>query len=226
VEARGEGIMSRKRTSFTTEFKTQVVLEALRGDLSISQLASKYTITSKNILNWKQLFLNNASLAFEATNTTKDSKAELAKLKKENDKLNSLLSTLASERDAAITKLQGLDVSVKKKLIDTKFQKLSIARQCEIINLNRTSLYYAPKPTDDKDSKIINRIQEIHTTSSSYGYRMMHQQLVNEGYHIGVNKVHKLMKMMEIQAKQKHDDQNKIHPYLLHDLELAKPTKL
>jgi len=108
VEARGEGIMSRKRTSFTTEFKTQVVLEALRGDLSISQLASKYTITSKNILNWKQLFLNNASLAFEATNTTKDSKAELAKLKKENDKLNSLLSTLASERDYAVEKLKKL----------------------------------------------------------------------------------------------------------------------
>jgi len=55
---------------------------------------------------------------------------------------------------------------------------------------------------------------------------MMHQQLVKEGYQIGVNKVHKLMKMMELQAKQKNDDQNKIHPYLLHTLDLANPTKL
>ena len=136
--------MSRKRSSFTTEFKTLVVLEALQGELTISQLATKYAITSKNILNWKQLFLDNATLAFEATDSTKSSKAELAKLKKENEKLNAKLNNLTSERDAAITKLQGLDVAVKKKLIDTQFSKLSIARQCEIINLNRTSLYYAP----------------------------------------------------------------------------------
>ncbi len=219
--------MSRIRSSFTTEFKTQVVLEALKGELTVSQLATKYEITSKNILNWKQLFLENATLAFESSNTPKSSKAELDKLKKENDKLNSKLSSLTSERDTAVTKLQGLDVSVKKKLIDTNFKKLSIARQCEIINLNRTSLYYTPKQTDNKDLKIINRIHEIHTTiSSSYGYRMMHQQLIEEGYHIGVNKVHKLMKLMELQPKQKNDDQNKIHPYLLHDLDLANPTKL
>jgi len=220
-------MMSRKRSTFTTEFKTHVVLEALQGELTISQLATKYAITSKNILNWKQLFLDNAALAFEATDSTKSSKAELAKLKKENEKLNAQLTNVASQRDAAITKLQGLDVAVKKKLIDTHYSKLSIARQCEIINLNRTSLYYAPKPTDDKDAKIIHRIQEIHTSiSSAYGYRMMHQQLIKEGYRIGVNKVHKLMKMMELHAKQKQDDQNKIHPYLLHDLSLAKPTKL
>ena len=72
VEARGEGIMSRKRTSFTTEFKTQVVLEALRGDLSISQLASKYTITSKNILNWKQLFFTGMGGRKQARSQTSD----------------------------------------------------------------------------------------------------------------------------------------------------------
>jgi transposase-like protein len=103
-----EVIMRRKRSSFTTEFKTHVVLEALKGELSIPQLAIKYAITSKNILNWKQLFLDNAALAFEATDSTKSSKAELAKLKKENEKLASKLSSLTSERDYAIEKLKDL----------------------------------------------------------------------------------------------------------------------
>ena len=102
--------MRKKRSSFTTEFKTLVVLEALKGELTISQLATKYAITSKNLLNWKQLFLDNAALAFEANNSTKSSKAELAKLKKENEKLASKLSSLASERDYAIEKLKDLDL--------------------------------------------------------------------------------------------------------------------
>ena len=102
--------MSRIRSSFTTEFKTQVVLEALKGELTVSQLATKYNITAKNILNWKQLFLENASLAFEASSTPKSSKAELDKLKKENDKLNSKLSSLISERDYALEKLKDLSL--------------------------------------------------------------------------------------------------------------------
>lgn len=35
------------------------------------------------------------------------------------------------------------------------------------------------------------------TDATSYGYRTMHQILIKEGYKIGVNKVHKLMKLLE-----------------------------
>ena len=100
--------MSRKRTLFSTEFKTQVVLELLKGELTVTQLAIKYDITSKNILNWKQLFLENAALAFDSSNATKSSKAELEKLKKENEKLASKLFDLTLERDYAVEKLKDL----------------------------------------------------------------------------------------------------------------------
>ena len=57
--------MSRKQKKFSAEFKAKIVSEALSGDLTISEIASKYSITSKNILNWKKYFLSNASLIFD-----------------------------------------------------------------------------------------------------------------------------------------------------------------
>ena len=54
---------------------------------------------------------------------------------------------------------------------------------------------------DEYDLTIMRRIDQIYTDiSSSYGYRNMHQQLWEDGYGIGINKVNKLMNTMGIQA--------------------------
>ncbi|MFZ9035940.1 MAG: transposase [Francisellaceae bacterium] len=44
--------MIKKRTIYSAEFKTKVVLEALRDDLTLAQCASKHNVTTKNIQNW------------------------------------------------------------------------------------------------------------------------------------------------------------------------------
>jgi transposase len=46
--------MSRKRRKFSPEFKARVALEALSGDQTISELASKYGVHPNQISNWKQ----------------------------------------------------------------------------------------------------------------------------------------------------------------------------
>jgi len=45
---------------FSSEEKTKVVLELIKEDTTLSQLASKYEISSKTIQNWKKQFLANA----------------------------------------------------------------------------------------------------------------------------------------------------------------------
>ena len=52
--------------TYPAEFKTKIVLELLAGDQTVSQIASKYSLISKSIQNWKKVFLANASLAFNA----------------------------------------------------------------------------------------------------------------------------------------------------------------
>lgn len=219
--------MSKQRTSFSPEFKMQVVLESFNANIPTAKLAEKYGTSVKNIMNWKQQFLKNAHLSFDATTP----KSRLESLKKENEKLEKRLMELRREQDEAVKKLQNLDISMKKQIIDTASSSLSIAQQCKIIGLNRPSLYYAPRPSKKNDEAIMERICEIfQTNAASYGYRTMHQLLIKEGYKIGVNKVHKLIKQLEEQgikpSCKKVDATTKEsiqHSHILHDLALAKP---
>ena len=227
--------MSKKRKQYSAEYKTKVVLELLRGDLTVAQVASKYDITAKSLGDWKKQFLENASLAFDLSGATKAYKDEIETLKEENDALAKKLGKTTIERDWAVGKLKSLDLSNKKDLVDSKLSDLPVARQCEMIELNRSTLYYDPKPVAAYDHEIMRRIDEIYTDiSSTYGYRFMHRQLLEDGFSIGVNKVNRLMSVMGIQAifpkKRKltsiKNHEHKIYPYLLKELEITRPNQV
>ena len=75
--------MQKKVKQYTAEFKTQVALEAIKGDKTIAQLASEYEISNKNIQNWKKEVLENAEMIFKRSKSERTHKAEL----QEKDKL-------------------------------------------------------------------------------------------------------------------------------------------
>lgn len=72
--------MKRTRRKFTAEFKTKVVLEALKEQKTIQEIASKFEIHPNQISQWKQQFLANAIDVFEKT-TSKKSEHELEREK-------------------------------------------------------------------------------------------------------------------------------------------------
>ncbi len=57
--------MSKKRTKYTSAFKTKLVLELLQNESTIVQIASKHNILPQNLQNWKKTFLANAEIAME-----------------------------------------------------------------------------------------------------------------------------------------------------------------
>jgi putative transposase len=214
--------MARKKgQTYTPEQKAKIVLELLKEEQTIAQLATQYKVTPKTIQNWKKQFLSNASKVFEDDGKT--NKEELSKLKNENDALARALGRTTIERDWAVGKLKSLDLSDKKDLVDSKLTTLSMTRQAELIELNRTTQYYKPVPFSDTNLKILNRIDEIYTDNPEYGYRMIHQYLLEDGYSIGNNRVLKYMEILGIQALYPHrkkvtsikDKAHPVYPYLL-----------
>ena len=209
--------------NFSAEYKTKVVLELLESELTISQLSKKYEITPKTIQNWKKQFLSNASMAFEPAKVVSEYKTEIEDLKSENDELAKALGKATVERDWALGKLRSLDIPNKRDLVDSKLKDLSMARQCELLKINRSMLYYQPKIMSLYNKKIMDRIDEIYTDNPDYGYRFMHKSLLDEGFTIGRDRTLKYMSIMGIEAlypKQKKSisTQNKAHkvyPYLL-----------
>jgi len=222
-----------KKKTYSAEFKTKVVLELLKEENTIANIASKYSISVQTLKQWKKRFLENASLAFDLGNATKEYKEKIENLEKENEQLAKTLGKTTIERDWAVGKLKSLDLSSKKSLIESKLKEISVMRQCELIGLNRSSLYYKKKPISKDDKKIMQKIEEIYAGISTYGYRRIHKKLKEEGYKIGHNKVHKLMKIMGLEGirpkrkiKNLKKELNKIYPYLLKDIKITKPNQV
>ena len=57
----------RKRRRFTPEFKAKVVLEALRGESSQTELCRRHNLSEDQLSKWKQQFLENAASLFKSS---------------------------------------------------------------------------------------------------------------------------------------------------------------
>ena len=54
-----------KRRSFTSEFKAEVVIEALSGQSSQAELCRKHNLSEEQLSKWKRQLLENAAVLFE-----------------------------------------------------------------------------------------------------------------------------------------------------------------
>lgn len=89
-----------KRRTFTSEFKTKVVIEAIKERLAVKEIAVKFKIHPQQIANWKREFLNKADTVFESSRINGNSEEEnernrllqtIGELKVENDFLKKKL---------------------------------------------------------------------------------------------------------------------------------------
>lgn len=193
--------MSRKKgQTYTAEQKTKIVLEMLKEEMTTSQIASKYKVTSQSLGKWKQQFLENASLAFDVGGATKAYREEIAELKTENDGLAKALGKATIKAEWAAGKLKSLDLINKKSLIESKHNKISVSEQCESLGISRSSFYYQPVPMSQENIRLLHKIDEIATDNSEYGYRFIYEQLKEDGFSIGKHRVLKYMGILGIQA--------------------------
>jgi putative transposase len=212
-----------KAKIFSAEEKTKIVLELIKEDSTLGQLASKYEISTKTIQNWKKQFLSNAALAFEPAKVLSEYQEQINNLKEENDELAKALGKTTVERDWAVGKLKSLDLSNRKDLVESKLNQLPKARQCELLDISRSTVYYKAKDISVDKLSILNRIDEIYTDNPEFGYRYIYQQLLEDGFVVGKDRVLKYMRMMGIEAIYPHkkkstsvkDSQHKVYSYLL-----------
>ena len=93
--------MSRTRTTYTAEFKTRLVLEVLKEEKTLVEIASANKITPKNLQNWKKIFLENAEMAMEPSKAIKEYKEANAKLQIEVGEYAKKIGQLTLEKDWA-----------------------------------------------------------------------------------------------------------------------------
>jgi putative transposase len=180
--------MSRKKTTFTPEFKTKLVLEVLKNEKTLNEIASAYNTTPKNLNNWKKIFLDNAEIAMEPSKAVKEYKEELAQVHEENEALTKIVGKMTVEKEWLEKKLVSLDLSEKKQMIEPELKTLSLSKQCQLLNISRSGLYYTPVVNSHKEG-IKTEIKTIYNDLSIYGYKKVHQQLLENGFSVSPNTV-------------------------------------
>ena len=116
-------------------------------------------------------------------------------------------------------------------MIDRGLQ-LSVTRQCAILDLKRTGVYYMPRPVSEADLKLMRRIDELHLEQPFYGARKLAKQLQREGFEVGRLHVTTLMRRMGIEALYRKPRTSipargaSIYPYLLDHLVIDRPNQV
>lgn len=88
--------MSNKRKQYSPQFKAKVALEAVRGEKTVSELASQYEVHPTMINNWKRQLLDEASSLFEkGSETSQANESQQAQI----DELYRQIGQLKVERD-------------------------------------------------------------------------------------------------------------------------------
>ena len=109
---------------------------------------------------------------------------------------------------------------------------LPIMRQCELLDLCRSSLYYQPKATPPADLALMRRIDEWHLAHPFLGSRRLTQMLKREGAPVGRQHVATLMRRMGIEAIYRKKRTtipgkgHRIYPYLLRDVAIDHPNQV
>jgi transposase len=82
------------RKRYNAEFKAKVALEAIRGELTLSQLGAKYGVHQTMINAWKKQAVENLSTVFESRS---DAGAQIREA--DIEKLHAKIGQLIVERD-------------------------------------------------------------------------------------------------------------------------------
>ena len=87
------------KTVYTSQLKTQIVLELLREEKQISELASEYKVHPNQIRNWRKEFLEKAPRIFEEGKRENELIKKENELKEERAGLLETIGQLTVERD-------------------------------------------------------------------------------------------------------------------------------
>jgi putative transposase len=117
-------------------------------------------------------------------------------------------------------------------MIDFNSSEISVAFQCNLLSINRSSVYYKPKQVKKRDLDLMRIIDEQYLETPFYGSRSMRNHIRRLGWTINRKPIQRLMRLMGLQAiypkprTTKPNPQNKVYPYLLRGLKINQPDQV
>ena len=120
----------------------------------------------------------------------------------------------------------------RREMVDRQHPALSTVRQCALIGISRSSVYYRPRVSSQKDLEAMKLIDQQYLATPFYGSRRMKVWLDRQGHPVNRKRVRRLMRTMGLQAIYRRPRTSKpalghrVHPYLLGGMEITRPNQV
>ena len=117
-------------------------------------------------------------------------------------------------------------------MVDRRHPSLSIVRQCRLLDISRSGLYYQPVGISEEDLTLMKLIDRQYLATPFYGARKIAAWLKSQGQRVNRKRVRRLMRVMGLKAlyrrprTSKPAPGHKIYPYLLGGMKITRPDQV
>ena len=223
--------MGRKRQPFSKNFKARVVLEALREESTIQEIAVKHGVHPNLVSQWKSQVIAGMEEIFERPNKKSQ------EVRQQEEKESEYLKTIGKQK-VEIEFLKKVQAIVRRGTtavdnIEATDKFLSISSQYCLLGISRSQYYYQPSlDRQEKDFKLLVEIKKVQAEHPYYGYRRIWREMDRRGHHTSETAVRRVMRRFGIAAifpgrnLSKASKYHKKYPYLLRDKVIRHPNQM
>ncbi len=117
-------------------------------------------------------------------------------------------------------------------LVERQCAELSVRRQCKLLGVSRTAVYYEPVGESAENMELMRLMDQIHLDEPTFGSPRMTAVLRRAGWEVNEKRVARLMGMMDMEAIYQKPRTStpgaghKIYPYLLRGRKISAPDEV
>ncbi|UNC91147.1 IS3 family transposase [Candidatus Contubernalis alkalaceticus] len=221
------------KNQYSPEEKLKIVLEALKEERLVTDIASDYDIHPSVIHRWKKELLENPDRVFAASKNAKAAAKEKQQQEEEIENLYSQVGRLTTQLEWLKKNLKELyPVRDRAAMVDWDNSDPNIKEQAELLSLNRTGLYRKVKEPSELEVKIKHLIDRIHTKHPFKGTRRIRDDIndMKLGFKVNRKRIQRYMRDMGIKVicpgpnLSKRNRAQYVYPYLLRSVTPAHPN--
>ena len=117
-------------------------------------------------------------------------------------------------------------------MIDHTHDGLSIAEQCSILGVNRSTWYYRGTDEREENVRLMNMIDELHLEHPTWGSRTIRDHFRNNGIVVNRKRIQRLMGILHLNViypkknLSKRNLEHRVYPYLLRDVKIERVNQV
>ena len=120
----------------------------------------------------------------------------------------------------------------RREMVDREHPSLPVVRQCALLGVSRSSLYYRAKGAYQEDLSLMRDMDRQYLETPFYGSRRMKAWLDRRGMPVSRKRVQRLIRVMGLRAiyRRPHTSQpapeHRVYPYLLRNAKITRPNQV